>query len=198
MARNRWPHITAQELKALWERYAPPFLRLEDPERNLEQFREVFLSWLEETGVDIGAPEPLRRASRRLRLDGVRLVKRGFEAETSVSLSLNGRGAEVRRAGRAIPDEILRLSAESTLDALHQLIPRVGFGLDRAFTIEPALTPPNAIAIVIVTDTLSRPAEKFIGAADISVSGPEAAAKATLDAINRRVERETALEPAGA
>lgn len=192
MVRNRWPHIGPDELRALWERHAPPFLRLENPNSNLPEIREVFLSWLAETGVELGDPDPeMPRRSRRLRLDGVRFVKRGFEAETSVALSLNGHETEVRRTGRAHPHEILRLSAETTLEALHQLIPTVEFGLDKAFTIEPALASPNSIAVVVVRDTLNRSAEHFIGAADLSVSEPEAAAKATLDAINRRVERET-------
>lgn len=195
MPRNRWPHIGEEELKALWERHAPPFLRLESPDQSLPELREVFLSWLESTGVDLGAqPTPTR--GRRLRLDGVRFVKRGFEAETAVTLSLNGNEAEVSRTGRAQQGEILRLSAESTLDALHQLVPNVGFGLDRAFTIEPTLSPMSsldAVAIVVVHDTRSRPIQQFIGAAGLSVSEPEAAAKATLDAINRQVEKETAL-----
>lgn len=192
MPRNRWPHIGERELKSLWERHAPPFLRLESPEKNLPELREVFLSWLESTGIDLGPPASLPRG-RRLRLDGVRLVKRGFEAETAVTLSLNGNEAEVRRTGRAQENEILRLSAETTLEALHQLLPNVGFGLDQAFTIEPAVSVKEAIAIVVVHDTRGRLSQQFIGAAGLSVSEPEAAAKATLDAINRQVEKETAL-----
>lgn len=191
MARNRWPHIGPKQLRELWERHAPPFLKIEDADRDLVKFRNVFLGWLEESGVDLGPPESVRRVGRRLRLDGVSFVRRGIDAETGVALSLNGTSTEVRRSGKALPEEILRLSAETTLDALHQLVPSVGFGLERAFNIEPALPTLNAITIVVVRDTISRPAEQFIGAADLTVSAPEAAAKATLDAINRRVERDT-------
>lgn len=191
MARNRWPHIGPKQLRELWERHAPPFLKIEDADRDLVKFRNVFLGWLEESGVDLGPPESVRRVGRRLRLDGVSFVRRGIDAETGVALSLNGTSTEVRRSGKAMPEEILRLSAETTLDALHQLVPSVGFGLERAFNIEPALPTLNAITIVVVRDTISRPAEQFIGAADLTVSAPEAAAKATLDAINRRVERDT-------
>lgn len=194
LPRERWPHIGPEELRELWERYAPPFLRLDNTERDLPELREVFLSWLETTGVDLGSPEPSElfyARPRRLRLESVRLVKRGLEAETAIALSLNGRQAEVRRSGPGISAEILRISAETTLEASHQLVPGVSFGLDRAFVIDQPISPPRSIAVVVVRNSLSRPAEQLIGAADLSVSEPEAAAKATLDAINRRVERET-------
>lgn len=192
MAHNRWPNIGPDELRQLWERHAPPFLKIDDPDRDIPKFRNVFLGWLEEIGVDLGPANPVRKPGRRLRLEGVSFVRRGVDAETAVALSLNGTSTEVRRSGRASPDEILRLSAETTLDALHQLVPTVGFGVERAFTVEPALPTLNTITIVVVRNTISRPPEQFIGAADVSASSPEAAAKATLDAVNRRVERATA------
>lgn len=197
MADDPWPHIGPDELKALWERYRPPFLRLDDPEQSLPRFRHAFLVWLEAMGIDIAPKERMPRLTRRLRLDTVRFVQRGADAETAIALSLNGSSIEVSRAGRATPDEIIRMSAETTLDALHHLVPKVGFGLERAFIVKSPSGTPAPIAIVVVRDTQSLPAAQFVGAADLSVSASEAGAKATLDAVNRRVERETALAATG-
>jgi hypothetical protein len=183
---TRWPHISEPELRLLWEMHAPDFIRLDDVETDLPKIRDRFLEWLDSKGIDLGESRT-GAARRRVRLMGVGLVRRGEIAETQVSMALNDETSEASRSGPAVPDEILRMSAQSTLDAVQGLIPSMTFGLELAFTVEPARTDRESLAVVLVRDA-EKVNARYVGACPVSSSSSEAAAKATLQAINRRAE----------
>lgn len=190
MTDDRWPQIGPEDLKRLWEQHAPGFIPLADVEVDLPQMRDKFLQWLDSRGVDLGKPSagPDPRDTRgprgRVKLDGVGYTRRGIDAEAQVSMTLGENSSEARRKGPAIPDEILRLSAETTLDAVNELVPGFAFGLETVFTVDPTYAE-ESVAVVVVRN-FGRLSERFVGACQVSASMPEAAAKATLQAINRR------------
>lgn len=189
---HEWPHITNARLLELWERHAPDFIRLDDVERELPAMRESFLGWLEEKGVELGPKHVTESTAReiprrRVRLEQVGLTRKGSTAETLVAMSLADTTAEAKRTGPGVPDEIVRMTAEATLDALRDLLPDLSFGLELAFTVEPSRAGAESVAVVLVRDS-GRGNERYVGACAVVASAPEAAAKATLQAINRRTE----------
>lgn len=189
MTDPRWPQIGPEELQRLWELYAPRFIKLDDVEKELPQMREQFLVWLEETGVDLAGFSLEQRARiGRVKLDQVGLTRRDGTAEAFVSMSFAGASAEARRIGSPLPDEVLRLAATATLDAVHELVPQFDFGLEKIFTIESS-PPGDGIAISVVRDVARADVAKLVGACSVVTSPPEAAVRATLDAINRPLER---------
>lgn len=184
MTDERWPHIGPEDLRRLWEQHAPGFIPLEDVERDLPQMRDQFLAWLESKGIDLGQPSTGSEARGRVKLNGVGYTRRGIDAEAQISMTLGSNSSEARRKGPAIPDEILRLSAETTLDAVNELVPGFAFGLESAFTVDHTYAD-DSVAVVVVRN-FGRMSERYVGACQVSASMPEAAAKATLQAINRR------------
>lgn len=190
--KRQWAHITDSRLLELWEKHAPDFVRLDDVQHELPAMRDSFLVWLEGKGIDLGpkheveptTPDPSRR---RVRLEQVGLTRRGSTAETLVSMSLADTSAEAKRSGPAVPDEIVRMTAETTLDALRDLLPHISIGLELAFTVEPTRPDTDPVAVVLLRDA-GRGQRRYAGACPVSASAPEATAKATLQAINRRTE----------
>lgn len=189
---TRWPHIGQEELLTLWHRHAPGFIRIDDVERDLPRVRDTFLSWLSYKGVDLGG-ESTERLGKRIRIERVSLTNQGGEALTEVVLSLKGQEAEGHRRGSPLHDEIIRQSAEATLDAINTLIPVVGFGLEQVFTAGGNGQDIAEIAVVVVRDPESGPSGRYVGACPITASVPEAGAKATMAAINRRTEIAAAM-----
>jgi hypothetical protein len=183
MTEVSWPHIGPAELRALWEEHAPSFLRLDDVE-SLPNIRESFLTWLSEKGFELGSVLPTRSIIRA-RLERVTLTRRGEAAETEVVISLASKAIEAKRIGPALPDEILRMSAEATLDAVNQLFPPLNFDVESAYRINPEYDP---IAVVVARNHTTNITERIVGACSITASTTEAGAKAALDAVNRRVE----------
>lgn len=189
---TRWPHIGQEELLTLWQRHAPGFIRIDDVERDLPRVRDTFLSWLAYKGVDLGG-DPTERLGKRIRIERVSLTNQGDQALTEVVLSLKGEMAEGHRKGSPLHDEIIRQSAEATLDAINALIPVVAFGLEQAFTAGGNGQEIAQIAVVVVRDPESGPSQRYVGACPITASVPEAATKATMAAINRRTEIAAAM-----
>lgn len=180
-----WPHIGPRELRQLWERYAPRFLRLDDVDYQLPRVREQFLRWLDATGVDLGHPTGRTKSElERLKLDEVGLARREGSAEAAVSMSLAGNSATCTRVGDPEPNSILHLAASATLDAVHALVPQFGFGLERAF-VESARSEP--IAISVVREEEPQTLAGLVGAAAVVTTPHEAIVRATLDAINREM-----------
>lgn len=189
---TKWPHIGQEELTALWHHHAPAFIRLDDLERDLPRVRDTFLSWLAYKGVDLGG-RPTERLGKRIRIERVSLTNQGDQALTEVVLSLKGETAEGHRKGSPLHDEIIRQSAEATLDAINALIPVVEFGLEQAFTAGGNGQEIMEIAVVVVRDPEGGTSERYVGACPITASVPEAGAKATMAAINRRTEIAAAM-----
>lgn len=187
---SRWPQIGREELLTLWRQHAPDFLTIDDMDRDLPRIRDTFLAWLQYKGVDLGQEGGVR-LGKRARIERVALTRRGEIAETVVAMSLGSRSAEASREGHGSTDEVIRLTAEATLDALNDLLPVVAFGVEQVYNINS--DPIHQIAMVVVKDPESSGNDRFVGAAQIHASVPEAAAKATMAAINRRAEIAAAM-----
>lgn len=186
MSEDSWPNIGPDELRRLWDLYAPPFIRLDDVDRELPLLKERFLGWLEASGIELSKtednPPP---ALRRVRIERVCLTQRGQTAEATVAMSFDGRRAEAKRSGAANRDEVVRLVATAAVLAVRQLAPTIKLELDKALILES--NSHDRIAIVSICETWPRDA-KYVGACRVEVDTPEATVKATLDAINRRLE----------
>lgn len=188
MIQERWPHIGPEELRDLWDKHAPAFLRIDDLDETLEGIRDSFLAWLAGSGVDLGpphAPGPRRRA----RLDRVSFTRLRDAVEAEVELSLNGVSVRAQRRGGTAADEAVRLPAEAALEAAGELFSLVEFTIEEAYTATRSDGDPHVVAIVLTR----RAGDGFfadpcVGACRIAGSVPEAGAKAALDAINRRLE----------
>lgn len=191
MTEDRWPHIDDRRLRELWEQFAPSFLVLDDVERGLPRIRIPFLTWLEDKGL-LPLAEVSRHPRRRVRLAEVRFTRLPDEAETEVTISLDRRDVKVSRRGRPVGDSLIRMPAEAAIEGVHRLLPIVDFQVEEAYALEDPSHEPIA---VVVARNGSTPGERSVGAVAITVSAPEAAAKAALAAVNRKAEIATSLTP---
>jgi hypothetical protein len=186
MVKDNWPHIDALRLRSLWDRYAPPFLHLDDVDSELPKIREQFLIWLEGKGLVDKPGVQVITSRKRIRLTQVSFSRSGLSTETEVSLALDDATSAVKRQGIGAGDDLIRLPAEATAEAIRQILPIVDFDIESAFTLA-ARNQRQPIAIV-VAQSENHQLERYVGACTIWASAAEAAAKATLAAINRRAE----------
>lgn len=191
MAGDRWPHIDERKLRELWEQFAPSFLVLDDVETGLPRIRAPFLTWLE--GKDLlPMADVSRHPRRRVRLTEVTFTRLPDVAETQITVVLDQRNASVKRKGRAVGDDLIRIPAEATIEAVQRLLPIVEFQVEEAYALEQPLHEP--LAVVIARNGVV-PGERYVGAVTIAASAPEAAAKAALSAVNRKAEIAASLKP---
>jgi hypothetical protein len=186
MVKDNWPHIDALRLRSLWDRHAPPFLHLDDVDSELPKIREQFLIWLEGKGLVDKPGVQVITSRKRIRLTQVSFSRSGLSTETEVSLALDDATSAVKRQGIGAGDDLIRLPAEATAEAIRQILPIVDFDIESAFTLA-ARNQRQPIAIV-VAQSENHQLERYVGACTIWASAAEAAAKATLAAINRRAE----------
>lgn len=136
---------------------------------------------------DMAAPAgPLVRYPARVRLEGVRVEK--FSQELDVHLALGNRRA-VGRGEAGSPAE----AAAATLEALATLGAELPFRIDAA-TASLRHSPDHAVVVVLEPDER---APKLYGVARASTM-EEAAARATLHALNRYLSRDAVFGPASA
>ena len=186
MVKDNWPHIDSLRLRSLWDRYAPPFLHLDDVDSELPKIREQFLIWLEGKGLVDKPGVQVITSRKRIRLTQVSFSRSGLSTETEVSLALDDATSAVKRQGIGAGDDLIRLPAEATAEAIRQILPIVDFDIESAFSLA-AHNQRQPIAIV-VAQSENHQLERYVGACTIWASAAEAAAKATLAAINRRAE----------
>lgn len=127
---------------------------------------------------DLGGPEAPRRPVR-VRLEGVRID--GFSGELDVHLGLGARRV-IGRGRAGSPAD----AAAATLDALAELGAALPFRIDAA-TAALRHSPDYAVVVVLEPDSRS---PKLYGVAR-APSMEEAAARATLHALNRYLSRDT-------
>lgn len=167
--------------------HAPPFLHVDDVDASLPALRLPFLNWLEQKGIDLGNVHPMRHG-RRARLDRVSLRKADETIEAEVVLTLFDKTVQSSKQGSAASsDNLVRLPAQAVLDGVKLLLPVVEFDIEEAFTIPSGGTEEGEIAVVVAREA-EQSRNRFVGAADVKSSPPEAAAKAALSAINRHAE----------
>ena len=190
---DRWPHIGPDQLRLLWEKHAPNFIRLDNVDEDLPRFRETFLTWLTYRGVLGLGSKTEDRIGKRARIERVHLAYRGPEAQTEVALSFDGNSFAATRWGPPLPEQLIRSSAEATLEALAHLLPVLNFNVEHAVSVGNPISPTGQIALVQVREPDDITGQSYLGACSVSASLTEAAAKATLAAINRRAEIAAAM-----
>lgn len=185
-----WPEIGIDELKRLWLTHRPDFVKLSDLDLELPVVKAPFLRWLQLRGIEFGKnpsqPHPVRRGNgSRARLDGVSFRVEASNAECSISLSLADQKAEGSNRGIRSPLQQIVLPAQATIDAIAKLIPHVSLELKDVFTVR-ASSHGVPLAVVLASDRNANGQETLVGACRITNFLAEAAARATLDALNRR------------
>ena len=135
-------------------------------------------------GRDGGVPR--QRAALRPAIARMHLVSSGLEVTATVSLTSGERTSAGEARGTASPSGVHRAVANATLRAVELLVDdRVRFELDHL-----EVTPMGAERTVVVALTLlsGRGTERLTGAAAVREDVRQAVIRATLDALNRRVE----------
>lgn len=120
----------------------------------------------------------------RLRLNSVRLATEGRTAEAVVSIAAGANCLSGTASGPNTTKNRLRLVALATLDAIEAYRGAEKFCLEDIQKAGVAGREALMVAVSLVTE---KGEEGLIGAAFLSGDDREAAAKATLDAINRRL-----------
>ena len=127
-----------------------------------------------------------QRLALRPAIARMHLVSSGLEVTATVSLSSGERTAAGEARGTASQSGVHRAVANATLRAVEQLVEsQVRFELDRL-----EVTPMGTERTVLVALTLlsARGTERLTGAAAVREDVRQAVIRATLDALNRRVE----------
>lgn len=143
---------------------------------------------LEETTLAaVPAPvAPAQRSASRPSISRMHLISSGLDVTASVTLSSGGRTAVGEARGVASQTGVHRAVAVATLQAVEQLADgSARFELDHL-----EVTPMGADRTVVVALTMlsTRGTERLTGAAAVREDVRQAVIRATLDALNRRLE----------
>ena len=131
-------------------------------------------------------PLPEQRSAARPAIARMHLVSSGLDVTASVTLSSGEAQATGEARGAASQTGVHRAVATATLRAVEQLVDgQVRFELDHL-----EVTPMGTDRTVVVALTLltGRGAERLTGAAGVREDVRQAVIRATLDALNRRLE----------
>jgi hypothetical protein len=152
-------------------------------------------------GVERQAGRPLPRPNRggagaepvRVVLDHVQLTTLGVDAEVEVRLAVStGARAIGRSHGPGVDAYLLRLAATAATDAIGQLLLDEGTGQPRArcFVEHVAVVPFGGceVAVVVLLLVCGGWAEQLSGSAIVDGEPRQAVVRATLSAVNRRLE----------
>ncbi len=136
-----------------------------------------------ETSV-VALPEP--RTSVRPAIAKMHLVSTGLDVTASVTLASGSRTATGEARGLASPSGVHRAVASATLHAVEELLD----GSVRVELEHLEITPMGSERTVVVLLTLLTPqgGESLTGAAAVRDDVRQAVIRATLDALNRRLE----------
>lgn len=127
-------------------------------------------------------------AGKRVLLERVEIISSALTAEVRVHLSLGGRSHEPGVAtGTPTPNGWLWVAARATACAIEPYIPlEVGVGIE-----DVSITASRGRKVALVSlDLVYGDAQEFLtGSCPVTHDGREAVVKATLDAVNRRLEK---------
>jgi hypothetical protein len=121
------------------------------------------------------------------RMEIRRVVEEDLGTEKRIRVEIKGAGRTVEGEARERVDNpsIFRTAAKATIQAIDKLVgQKLDARLDHAETLRLDL---HEVIIVIVTCFTDKGEEKFVGSSFIGNRPAESAARATLDALNRRV-----------
>lgn len=134
------------------------------------------------TEIDV----PQQRLAGRPAISRMHLVSSGLDVTATVSLSSDGRTAQGEARGSASQSGVQRAVATATLRAVEELAGDIArFELDH---LEVAQVGSDRMIIVALTMLSSRGTERLTGAAAVREDVRQAVIRATLDALNRRLE----------
>lgn len=144
------------------------------------------------------ATPPLRRAARagegsRVVLDQVQVNTLGLDATVTVRLVSGGGPAEGRASGPSVDGYVLRLAAVAAASAVDQLLSTVDTWEQqrgRCFVEHAAVVPLGSceVAVVVVLLACGGWVEQLSGAALVNGDPRQAIVRATLAAVNRRLD----------
>lgn len=130
--------------------------------------------------------EVISRSHLRLKVNGIDVRKSDVTYEVTVSL-IGPENAiyEGKAMGGISLKNLMKLSAQATLDAVHKFLNK-----DYVFNLEEVMSykisDKEAIA-VLISSSINGQEEYFLGSTLLKQDKPESTARATLDAINRRL-----------
>lgn len=142
-----------------------------------------------------GPPRPLdvgERPGPRVMIENVQVSTFGPEATVEVRLGIEGRTASGVASGPAVDGYLLRLCATATAEAVDDLLTdaRHVEGPARCFVEHAAVVPFGAMQVAVVVMLLSCGGwvEQLAGSAVVTGDARDAMVRATLAAVNRRLE----------
>jgi hypothetical protein len=144
-------------------------------------------------GRPLPLPDRVGAGLNRVVLDHVQVTTLGVDATVEVRLNVvNGMHAVGRGHGPAVDAYLLRLAATAAGDAVDQLLAESGSGTPRGRCfIEHVAVVPFAgceVAVVVLLLVCGGFAEQLAGSAMVTGDPRQAVVRATLSAVNRRLE----------
>ncbi|MET0418641.1 MAG: Daple [Actinoplanes sp.] len=157
--------------------------------------REPDTAAVEPTDVDYGPPRPLfpgEQPGPRIIIENVHVNTFGTEATVSVRLSVGSRTASGEATGPAVDGYLMRLCAMATAGAVDDLLANSDHpeGPARCFVEHAAAVPfgPSQVAVVVLLLSWGGWVEQLAGSAVVTGDERNAMVRATLAAVNRRLE----------
>ncbi|GAA3350711.1 hypothetical protein GCM10020358_77650 [Amorphoplanes nipponensis] len=146
-------------------------------------------------GIEPAPPRPLdigERPGPRVMIENVRVNTFGTEATVEVRLTVNGQVAAGEATGPAVDGYLLRLCATATAGAVDELLTTSDHadGPARCFVEHAAAVQFGSMQVAVVVMLLSVGGwvEQLSGSAVITGDDRHAMVRATLNAVNRRLE----------
>jgi len=150
--------------------------------------------WPTSSGVDCG-PRPLDPGDRpgpRVVIENVQVNTFGTDATVEVRLAVGPRTASGVATGPAVDGYLLRLCAMATCEAVDELLSSSDHadGPARCFVEHAASVPfgPMQVAVVVLLLACGGWVEQLAGSAVVTGDDRHAMVRATLAAVNRRLE----------
>ncbi|MDG4763598.1 hypothetical protein O7632_05655 [Solwaraspora sp. WMMD406] len=147
------------------------------------------------TGPESGPPRPLNPGGRpgpRVVLDHVQVSTFGVDATVEVRLTAGARPASGVATGPAVDGYVLRLCAVAAASAIEQLLSGTPGSPDRGrcFVEHAAVVPMGGVEVSVVVVLLACGGwvEQLAGSAVVSGDPRQAVVRATLAAVNRRLD----------
>ncbi|WP_199515230.1 Daple [Nucisporomicrobium flavum] len=148
------------------------------------------------TGIDPAPPRPLLepgdRPGPRVMIENVQVNTFGSEATVRVQLTVGGQAAAGEATGPAVDGYLLRLCAMATATAVDDLLTHSDHadGPAKCFVEHAAAVPFGSIQVAVVVVLLATDGwvEQLAGSAVVTGDDRHAMVRATLAAVNRRLE----------
>ncbi|UQU64238.1 Daple [Couchioplanes caeruleus] len=148
------------------------------------------------TGIDPAPPRPLlepgERPGPRVMIENVQVNTFGSEATVRVQLTVGGQAAAGEATGPAVDGYLLRLCAMATATAVDDLLTHSDHadGPAKCFVEHAAAVPFGSIQVAVVVVLLATDGwvEQLAGSAVVTGDDRHAMVRATLAAVNRRLE----------